>query len=473
MPKLTRPPGGRADGEPPRATPAREPGQPAPERRARHLANEGFQRLEELLTGWKLLLGVAIPVYAFARILAVARVDGAVMLEIVRRQGISGIAGAAFTSVISELGGLLFLAAVLLLGFLYTKRGREVAGHQRSVLAPVATLAAGLLVVVVPWTMVAAVAIVTVLGATAAYLGAPRATAGIIIVGAALIIILALPLVTRPWLPRERVSWEASAPRTDIGYVLGDGQQFTSLLREDDRKILLIPSDAITDRQVCRSRRGWITFDAPSIAERAWKQTRDCGDLPNVQDPPTSLVLCLELGGDAVVRVVTVPDACGADTRPVVVNQTGPKGDKGDKGDAGQKGDAGPQGAQGDKGDPGPQGAKGDKGDPGARQAWALIGPDGRVLFSSQAVVSRGDPRFPNLLVVRFEGLNLTGCAVTAQSASQGVAGSVVLTNLVLPAPGGALPIPADLTAGEVLAEITTFGKDNAVGLLVLATCPA
>ena len=458
MPKLTRPPGTRRDSEHP---------EPAPEQASPRRYEAVFQRLEELLSRWKLLLGVVLPVYALGRILVLTRMDRSVMLEVVRRQGISGIAEAAVTSVISELAGLTLLASLLFLAFLFSGRGRRVVGRQWSKLVLVAAGSAVILVIVVPWTMLFAIPVITLAAVFAGYREWPGAAAWIIVWGT----LLAAPMFTKPWLPHERVSWETGTPQVETGYVLGEGEGFTSLLTHD-RNIVLIPSNSISERTVCDPPHSWAVFDSRSILNLR-DRADECEAPLQVGQQPTSIVLCLAPGGDAVVRVVTLPDACGPDTRPVIVNQTGPKGEKGDagaKGDTGPKGDKGDPGAQGETG---PKGEKGDKGDPGARQAWALIGPDGRVLFSSQTVASRSDPRFPNLLVVRFEGLNLTGCAVTAQSASQGVAGSTVLTNVVLPAPGSNLPLPADLTAGEVVAEITTFGKDDAVGLLVMATCPA
>lgn len=416
--------------------------------------DELFAALEELTTRWKLLLGIAVPTYAFIRILVLTRADESVILEVVRRQGVSGIAEAAFTSVTVEIAGLAFLGLLIFFAWLVdSERSPSLSRWRIPLLTAVALLAAALGIAVIPWTMTVAVLIVALLAWGAVSRGWSFVAYGAV-GAAALAVMLVGPVLSAPWMPFERLSWEGSSPQVSSGYVLGDGQGFVSVLEaERGHDVVLIPSNALRGREVCRPESGWFSFDAPSALEALLRgRTPACEELRPKDSPPTSIVMCIDQNDDRVVRVVALPERCGPTMTPIVVNQKGPKGDRGDEG---------------------PPGRPGDPGEPGAKHAWAFIGPGGDVESSSHSATAHTSVDQPTLHVVRFEGLDLRSCAVTAQSASRAAVNSALLLNVVIPHDGSGIPIDADPAAGDIVIEGTVFGKDGAAGYFVLATCPA
>ncbi len=418
--------------------------------------------LRWLLQHWKLALSVAIPIYALLRILMLTRMSRAAALEVVRRQGISGIAESAFTSVLNELGGLTLIAALLSVWWMCSEIHRNRRSRWYSVAALGLLLLSLLLVLVIPFTMALAIVPIVVLALVALVplKCHPDWVVGVSCLAAALALLLVGPLVSAPWMPRERISWDGTGGGPVDGYVVGEGEGFVSILRADDREILLVKSDLVRDRTVCRTSHKFFSFDAPSVIERLWTRTRECSTVSRgTTNLLTSIVLCLSTKDDAVLRVVVRTEDCGSGTRTVVLSQRGPKGDPGENGSDGADGASGRDGKQGDTG----------LRPAGASQAWVIVGPDGQVISSSPpTATTRTASNDPILRVVRFPGLNLAHCAVAASSTSQDYAGSANLLNVVLPTDQAA----AGLTANEVAVESTTFGKDGLVGFVVLATCP-
>ncbi len=70
-----------------------------------------------------------------------------------------------------------------------------------------------------------------------------------------------------PWLPPERIKTESS---TIVGYVLSDGAQWTSVLTEYDRRVLLVRTEDIASRTPCRLNR---RDDRSLMARAFWNKS--------------------------------------------------------------------------------------------------------------------------------------------------------------------------------------------------------
>ncbi len=445
-----------------------------------------LDQLRGLAQHWRLALAIAVPAYAVIRILALTRVNGPAILEVVRRQGVKGIAEAVFTSVLQEAIGILAVGTILLVLWLVNgppledrRRAREVSqrahraqplsrwdrlfgpalrGLGRLLVLLFLGLLALLLVAMIPVTMLAAFVVLTLLALRKSPFSHRSTALMVLIFGVGAMLIG--PALSAPWMPRERIGSKGRVPVE--GYVLGEGEGFVSILTAKHRKVELIDKDDITDRQICRSS-AWISFDAPSAIELFFSRTDECSKRRTGKNtPPSTIVLCVTPEGTLVRAVIDATD-CGPDTVIVL-------GPKGDQGPAGPQGPPGPDGWPGKKGDKGDDGDPGPRGPAGSRQAWAVVGSDGGVLAWSTrfpAHVRGGDPSFR---MVSFTGLDLTGCAVTAQSMSEAIASSNLLLNVVLPGPDS--PDPATgLAPGEAGVQVTSMGKDGPLGFVVVATC--
>ncbi len=53
----------------------------------------------------------------------------------------------------------------------------------------------------------------------------------------------------RPWLPPERIEFDGAS--AEVGYVLGEEGGWTAILRDDDRSVDLVESEAIEGRELC------------------------------------------------------------------------------------------------------------------------------------------------------------------------------------------------------------------------------
>jgi hypothetical protein len=80
---------------------------------ARTQVDRRLRTIEEWLERGRNWLTVIIPLYVALRVLAFSGFDPAVTLEVVRTQGLTGIAGAAVLSVVNEIFEFLYLAALV------------------------------------------------------------------------------------------------------------------------------------------------------------------------------------------------------------------------------------------------------------------------------------------------------------------------------------------------------------------------
>lgn len=460
MPKLTR-------------SPAQGAVERAQKRRDRD-TEELVREVRILLRQWRRLIPLALSAYLLLRIVTLARADRSVTLEIVRRQGISGLTDAVVSSLLTEIGGVLLLSSLAVLFWVCSDQAfKDRVTNRRLGLRILIGLVALLVATIgasIPWTMAASITVLFLLGVVR-LVGLPFA-----VLGAAVAILLVGPIFAAPWMPRERVLLQSSNPTS--AYILGDGQGFVSFLTADDRKVLLVKADEVEGRTICRPNRNWWSFDSPSLLEIVWGSTPKCKDVKfsstNGEDTPSAFVMCVDIDEGTVSRVVAVKEDCETGTRSVIVGERGPKGETGERGPIGPRGlpgDSGEQGAKGDPGEQGERGMTGEGGPPGDRHAWALVGADGNVVLASQSARSVPHPDNPTMYVVRFEGVDVGRCAVTAQSTSEAASGSTALLNVIVPGPKSQQATVADPGAGEVAIEWTSLGKGGANGFLVLLTC--
>lgn len=392
-----------------------------PDRLEERLVESGKWRFDEI-GKW---VAALLPIYLALRILVFAHFDISVALEIVRQQGVSGIAEAAISAlyrelmsflmvlgvlgliargldrsvrVLSGLAALLalflvpltFLAAVLLftavlaLGHLVVGRPSD---PQRRVLllrfaAGLAGLVGLLLFLLLVPLWVSLVTVVLVAGLAAGYLWLARsedATRRIMLISAPLlavliVLLLLLPLVASPWLPFERI-WSEQLPREVSthgrvdGYVLGrNSGTFYSVLylpTDDDEK----DDDEDGDDEDEPSP-GLVLL--PDVSARLLCRPPDRWwrfDAPSLAGflAGSEREACSDVGREDVPERAPEPK----------VGPPGPSGPPGPTGAAGPSGPPGPTGSAGPSGPPGPTGSAGPSGPSGAAGPSGPPGPRG------------------------------------------------------------------------------------------------
>jgi hypothetical protein len=275
MPRLTRIP---------TAKPAKPPAPldpPDP-----HPWDESFGRLEQLTEHWKLVVGIVLPAYALMRILAFTGVKRTGLLEVVRRQGVSGIAEAVVTSLVTELGGLILVSMLVFLVWWFFKASWEQHREWRPFVL-VGAFPFLLLIFILPWTMVLVLGVFVAVWLGFIWKREWEPVASVLLIAVAVIAIFAKPFFSAPWLPLEALSWKDGTTGPTTGYVLGEGEGFLSFLQDGNRNILLIRSDALAGRMLCRDPKK-LDFDAPSIVELGRGKTPDCPRrVPPQGVPPT------------------------------------------------------------------------------------------------------------------------------------------------------------------------------------------
>ena len=117
-----------------------------------------------------------------------------------------------------------------------------------------------------------------------------------------------------------------------VGYVLGDGQGYTSILEDDSRDVLLVKTANIYERTICEPSglHRWLTVSFAQVLTWLAHERRipNCESIEPVQPAGIdSVVLCIAASqGRAATGMA---DACPQKTQPVVVGQRGEKGDVG------------------------------------------------------------------------------------------------------------------------------------------------
>ena len=168
-------------------------------------------------------LGILLPIYLTVRIFGFAGFQPSIALEIVRQQGVSGIAEAALASLFSEIAGLVVLAGAVLLLRKDTSRQRRWVGALLLVLgaafAPLPIVVVAVLLVVALW-------------------GRSGRVASVLAVALAAVSV-AVPATSGAWVPHERVTLpdpDAAAGKDTCyldGYVLGRSSgTFYSVLQD-------------------------------------------------------------------------------------------------------------------------------------------------------------------------------------------------------------------------------------------------
>lgn len=249
----------------------------------------------EALESAKTWLAVLLPVYLVLRVFSFAGANPSLTLEVIRQQGISGIAEAAVTSLMNDLSGLVFVSGALMTWVTWSGE-RPKGGPVESdsswaairVAAPLVTVAA---FVVTPLTFVA---LSVLLAGLILFSANTKLIYGLLVVLGA--VALARPVTSAAWLPYERIAGPGlvSTDGEDkelpyvYGYVIGEKSSgdFYSVLEDEPRRAHLVLD--ITARQICEPPKGWWWLDSPSVLDRALSgvEVRACKDLPdNVEAP--------------------------------------------------------------------------------------------------------------------------------------------------------------------------------------------
>jgi hypothetical protein len=331
-------------------------------------------------------LSLLLLLYLFIRILIFTRADRDLTLEVIRLQGVSGIAEAAVGSLFTEFLALGLLAGISLTIVGWAKR-RLRTGVAGGIIAVVGLL-------LVPWTFAGFVVIVSVVVVFVFLLSAARGWEDVIWMLPLTVIVVGYvviaPLFSSPWLPHERVT---SADKVYDGYVLGHEGEFTVVVASDPNQfggdgVAMV--DGVTSRMLCEPDDS-PGFDSPSVAvlllKEAGKEFHDTPECANPERHPLpevdgKVVLCI----DATGAITFQEEGASCDVVrlvPAQVGKKGPPGDKGPRGDQGPDGDRGDQGPrgqrghEGDRGDEGPQGERGERGDKGPQGDRGPRGPQG------------------------------------------------------------------------------------------------
>ena len=339
---------------------------------------------------------IAFVVYLGLRIYAFSGFDRETALEVIRQQGVSGIAEAAVSALAIELMALVMIAGIVLtLHGLASESSWVTAGG--AVFAVVGLMLSPLtltaLVLLAGGLAMLALGLLASIPTGWAWLAVPAAS-----VAAALVL---TPLVTSPWLPHERLVTADGAAYD--GYVVGQEGEFTAVrlsmpsVHHEEGAVALI--DTVRFRLLCRRGDDWsnLRFDAPSPVQLAFgkSRTQECVDLsPSDRSPnvfPYGALACV--GESGAVRFVALEDRCGAEEVTVDLvdaepGSRGATGDKGPDGDPGPRGDAGPRGDRGEPGERGPRGPQGDRGEPGPRCPSGFLGDPATSTPASSSMAS-------------------------------------------------------------------------------------
>jgi hypothetical protein len=329
----------------------------------------------------------AFVVYLGLRIYAFSGFDRETALEVIRQQGVSGIAEAAVSALAIEL-----MAIVMIAGIFFTVHGLASQSSWVTVAGAVIT-AVGLMLSPLTLTMLVALVVGFAMLALSQPASIPAAWSWLAVLVASVAVALVLtPLVTSSWLPHERLV--AADGAAYDGYVVGQEGEFTAVRLSmpssayDEGAVALVQT--VRFRLLCRRGDDWsnLRFDAPSPIQLVFgkSRTQECADLSSSDrspyvSPDGALVCVGESGG---LRFVALKDRCGAGEVTVELvdpeagsqgatgekgpdGDRGPRGEKGREGDRGTRGDAGPRGDRGEPGKRGPRGPQGDRGEPGPR----------------------------------------------------------------------------------------------------------
>ena len=98
-------------------------------------------------------------------------------------------------------------------------------------------------------------------------------TLWIVAVSGAVVTVLFVPNV---WLPAEVVETNRG---NHVGYVLGAEAGFVTVLQEDERRLVRVDEDAITDREVCALPRNMLNQPA-LLAHLVWGPEQDYPKCP-------------------------------------------------------------------------------------------------------------------------------------------------------------------------------------------------
>lgn len=347
----------------------------------------------EPFRSWFLLL---LPVYLAVRLFAFARFNPTVTLEVVRQQGITGIAEAALASLLRDVAGVACVAFVVRAVAVWGRwkhpsaQSKPASGRSFAVAVAGAVISA----LLAPWTF-AVIALVVVL-AFVFLAFRPGPWAWVLWVPGSLLLVAAAfgsvaSFLAAPWMPYERITGQTlvvGAERRAVahmdGHVLGDAAGgFTSVLAVSPRGLLLV--DGIESRVVCRPPNTWYRFDASPLLDGLLGDdgVPECGELASV--PPPSRV-CLDpqtarYRAETAARPCTdeetaaTPGAGGAE--PGTDGPQGPPGPPGPPGLSGPPGPTGPTGPTGPPGPPGPTGAPGPSGPAGPRGSSSPMTQEG------------------------------------------------------------------------------------------------
>lgn len=200
------------------------------------------------LTQWAanhatLLLTVALFVLVVIRVLRVSAFDPATAAALVREIGIVSI---VIGALVLSLPGLLQSAAVFLAFLALGGPGSTVQRRAASTIASVIVL---LLSVVLPWLQLIFFLILLVLIVVVWR----RVKWPLELFAVVAVLVSSLLDVSEVWLPPEDVL--LTDGRRVTGYVLSVEPEWTTLLREDDRAILLVKTKEVEERSVCNVER--------------------------------------------------------------------------------------------------------------------------------------------------------------------------------------------------------------------------
>ena len=296
---------------------------------------------------WLLAL---LPIYLGLRILVFSNFDPSIALEVVRQQGLKGMAEAAVISVYRQI-----LVTALLLGFLALRFRGALIPYNWTLYSTLAV--GGVAVILAPIPLIIFVSIAGISLLVAARLKTISVSEGVpgsryrrlVNLGASALlglstILLVACLVTEPWIPHERV-WSAEHPKSKLatsppelsaqdGYVLGraSGLFYSILVRRQD-------GDRLSNQSVSPQGPTGVLL-LPDIKVRVV-----CSPAPNILNPATwQSIANLLLGVTGECQNYQLGDG----KTPQYVRTPSPS-----PGPAGSRGPPGPQGPRGEQGPPG------------------------------------------------------------------------------------------------------------------------
>lgn len=202
-----------------------------------------------LLQHFPLLATVLAFVFVVVKIYRVSGLDTATALTLISRAGVATVILGALLGVLPQISA----SALTWIAFaFYHSKDAET----RTLLASVATIILVPGSLLLPWPSAAVLWVIVLLLVVAILLRQRRGKeagsvdlAGIIIVGISTVLI-----TPTMWLPSEVVRIQNESPA--IGYVITADNQWTIIMREDDRKIAVVPSRDVLARTVCNLTNG-------------------------------------------------------------------------------------------------------------------------------------------------------------------------------------------------------------------------